>query len=297
MRVKYLVMTLALIVAACGGDAEVGAGTEPASGGSESDAPSDTAPPTVGGGDFCEATLEAIAVFASGAGDEDLIEELDDLASGAPDEIKQDLVTISEAWRTILEATEAGDFAELDEDEVEDAGDRIDAYLERECGFESDDDGMIEEDPIDEDDPFAEQTVSLTLAGAYEAEETFTGLDIDCTRYGDGELWVQTIGLDEQWSIELNTTGASELVPGDYMAYNVVAVPPYESDLGQNGDVLLAEAGTLTVTDVGEVEDLGQGILLVPIAGSFDAMVSSTADGAEAQVTGSFSCSAYLIEE
>ena len=65
--------------------------------------------------------------------------------------------------------------------------------------------------------------------------------------------------------------------------------------MADTGDVLLAESGTLTIEEVGTREDLGDGVILVQITGTYESTVVSTADGSEADASGTFSCPAYVV--
>ena len=191
-RVWMILVVLALLGAACGGDGEgisIGSGgendsvssddgnDEAAGTDSEDDETSSSADTGDGGGDWCVRALELDdrleVLDDADIPTADLLREsfenadslFDDLLDNPPAEIRGDVETSVEGFRLLVDALEDADFNflnvdlrafdTLDDPKYDEAGDNIQQYLEDECGLEpDDDDDSIDDfaDPTDGDD-------------------------------------------------------------------------------------------------------------------------------------------------
>ncbi|MGH9133917.1 MAG: hypothetical protein ACRDZZ_08285 [Ilumatobacteraceae bacterium] len=165
-----LVAALALVGAACGGDddASTDDAAESDSGdtGDNGDGGDDGGS---GGGEFCdlargveegEDLLEGVD-FSDPDAIEDayrtMIDRINDASDSAPDEIRDDIELVIDRSEAVFEALEDADFNILDVDqsvledpEAEAASERIDAYLDNECGITTDSDDSDDTDDSDD---------------------------------------------------------------------------------------------------------------------------------------------------
>jgi hypothetical protein len=174
VRRLVVVVTLAsLVLAACGGDGgEQAGGDAGGAGATAATGPGETGPADTGagGGDVgvidaarCAEVTAAMAAAASavpqafGGGGTDLdtsVEQLEAFAEAAPEEVRDDLVTIAEGYARVAEILAEADFdptsgeapppeviaqleevsQELDSEEFQAAVERVNAWFEQECG-------------------------------------------------------------------------------------------------------------------------------------------------------------------
>ncbi len=284
-------VVLALVLAACGG----GDDGSPVP---EARAARDASPEPVAASGGANAFCDEVAAFtrtvdgSDGIDVESTVEAMEAIAGSAPRELAGDVALLVEANRAYAEFIRTGAEMDIDEPAVEAAGARVDTYIRDVCGIDVDD-AQVENDLIDS--AFATQTGTLELSGAVDASEAFADLDVECTQWEDGELWVSLLPEDDGWSIVLNVAGSGALATGDHDAYHVVVSPPFTSALADEGAVFFGSGGTLTVTAVGAAEQL-EGETLLPVAGTFAAeLVNELDPEATLSASGTFTCSAYVL--
>lgn len=166
---KFLLLLGVTILAftGCGGDdgddgdtgADAAAGTsEEGSAGADDQ---DTDFSGSGSGDFCALAKDYMEEFddaGEGSGDieaeyRELVAAIDNLASEAPGEIKDDVEVVNDAFKRSVAVLEKYDFdftkipedeaeaANIDTPEVEAASNRVESYFEKVCELDTDDDG------------------------------------------------------------------------------------------------------------------------------------------------------------
>lgn len=130
LRVVPLIVALAVLGAACGGDD----GDETSDPGQGSETPADTA---AADQEFCDAYVEAQqAVIAASAGGEagDIESLLQAAEEVAPDVVASDLTTV---LTTVREASENEDDSAFESEEFTTADEAIDSFLAENCDYES----------------------------------------------------------------------------------------------------------------------------------------------------------------
>ena len=169
---RYLLLVLvllSLVAGACGGGDDSNDSTDSAAGGTSEAGSDDADKPDTdfsgkGSGDFCDKikVLNEDDSFDM-SGDEteeesrekaqESLDALDDLAEEAPSEIEDDVDLLVEGLRPLLQAIAEGkdftqmseeeqaEFEALDSEEYEAAGNRVNAYVEKVCEIDADEDG------------------------------------------------------------------------------------------------------------------------------------------------------------
>lgn len=172
MRKLLLVLVVSILaLTGCGGDG----GDDGDTGGGAAAGRDDTDFSGSGSDDFCDLAESYMEQFddAGGSGGDieaeyqELVAAIDDLASEAPGEIKADVEVVNGAFKRMVAILEKYDYdftkipedeaeaASVDSPEVEAASDRVEAYFEKVCGIDTDDDG--DTDGVTDDDTDGEQ--------------------------------------------------------------------------------------------------------------------------------------------
>ncbi len=261
MKFVIRVVILALVAAACGGGAAEPTNQEESAPVEQEEA---AAPPAAAGSGFCTRAAQVIAAF-TGTGDlEDAVAAMEALAGEAPVELRADLEMLAEANRTFLET---GNSEGLNEDEIDAAGDRVDAFLQSECGLTDPD-----EDQFDDGSAAgSSNTYQMTSTGAYTFEHT-----------GEASCWLVSGGFGVEFFSDQDSD-----IAYDAAADAEKAVPgTYEGDLGFYTPDEEFALGPATIT-IEEVNDAGNDA--VEVRGSIEGSYESEELG-NGQVTGSFSC-------
>lgn len=278
--VRTMVVALAawvLVLASCSGDDDGGG--------------------VAAGGEFCERARAAEAAFADQDVDpQTALEALRSLAEVAPGELADDMDVVIRYTEALAE--DPASLADAPASDLEAAFDSLDAYLRDTCGIDI---GTGDDESGSEDGarPGAEETITVNVAGDYNGEDTFTGIEVSCTWYQVGEMGVMASDVDDtgdRWSVEID----AELPPGDrpepgeYPTRIFVVYPPDSTGLPAEGDSLVARDGTLVLTEVGEVIDGGETGPVIPVRGTFEAETTTEVVGGGATVTGTFDCLATV---
>lgn len=238
IRFSILAMVAVLILSACGTGSETAAGTDAETGG---DSESSTDVPVVpgGGSDWCQSVFE-VGEEATARVDEDDSTQIEDLytftlgifrrlAADAPNELESDFALVSDSLEKYADWSkdplQPNPLDSAEQAAFEAANERINVYLEDECGIDMGaGDEAIAVDTAEfetgESDPGSEDGSSGTLTvtvGGTTYEETLGGAyGVSCDLYGDqetGSIGVYLDGADFQASVSSYDTGVE---PGTY---------------------------------------------------------------------------------
>lgn len=255
-----LATALALVIAACGGGTTESTSPEDGTTANQQEGSITPSPGVVGSG-LCAGAAQVLAVFAGGGDLEDAVTALEKMAEEAPDELRADFELLAQAYQAHLE----GDFDRLSEDDVNAAGDRIDAFLASECGLTDPDDEELDEGTG------ASNTYEMTATGALEFQHT-----------GEASCWLVSGGFgiefysDQDFDIAYDAAVEAERAePGIYHGDFGFYTPDEEEAFGP---------ATITIQ---EVNDLGNDA--VEVVGTIEAGYDGDELGS-GDVSGSFRC-------
>jgi len=293
MRKTAGFVVVMLVAAACstggGTDVAAGGGTDVAAGGGAG----------LAGGGFCSEARKIVAeidamdtegmelgeiygVIADGYGR---------LAVAAPAELKSDLTLMADAMRRLDEQFRTGEplsLTDAEEQALDAAAERIDAYMENECGIDLDEeDAAASGDGVDvaPGAPAAgggnRGTLTVTVGGETYTESLSGEFAVSCDMYGtleDGSIGVYLEGSDFVATIASNNTGVT---PGTYDG--LIWVFAFDPDLDEQVYGLQEFDGPFVLDEAYEVTE---GMWL--FSGSFS--LTASGEWPEASIEATFEC-------
>lgn len=287
-------MAVAMVLSACGGGGDSGDGSD--GGGSDEPTGAVAAPAPSSGSDFCDKVLEVVEEAAASVDEEAtdfadlytfMLDIFNRVADDAPGELESDFELVvsglEEYAEWIEDPLQPEPLDSAEQAAFEAANERINTYMEEECGIDlgTDDDGFEEEiiGPDEGNAGASTATQTITLAGnTY--QETLTGAyEVSCDLYGDletGSIGIYLDGPDFQSSVSSYDSGVE---PGTYQGS--IWVFATDVDLDELAWDLQEIDGEFVLTKAEVVS--GEEWLFV---GSF----SATVDDPPASIEATFSC-------
>lgn len=296
---------LALLATACGGGGTDTAADDTAADGAGSAADIQQ---LAQGNEFCQRLGQVMVRVADPefAGSDDPFGELaalfDELARNAPEEIRGDLTLWRDHMRRLGEAMASGrdpEFTDEDDQALEEADQRIQAYVEQNCGVDLSDEEASSSDTAGD----SSQQATLTVHGEVPGEQQYQGPEVSCSVWpNDGTLHIELQPDDGWFAMIVSYYEALSTGTFDLFEMGSTLGPPDDTELGaqlaDEGEVLYGASGTLTVTAVGEPHTTEDGDTLVHIEGHFtvDELYNNLDGSTVGSAEGTFRCEPFIVE-